>query len=233
VIDDGSTDDTKNIVANFKTIRYYFQEKSGTARAKNRGILLSKGKYFLTLDADDILHPKYIERCLVEIKKKDNVAFVWTATQEFGIRNRALSPRILHHRFSIYKTAGGQLGAALWKKSVYCKLNGIDETLSGFEDWDLAIRAYLYGWKGVPIFETLHYYRIHSAQQVNAMAEANNSKLELYKKYPLMKRYIQFYNLLNRMFRMENIKPPIKIIPQEWNERELEKNGVGTRNDNR
>lgn len=54
VIDDGSTDGTKEVVAGFgDTVRYHFQENAGQAAAFNAGLLLAQGQYIAFLDADD------------------------------------------------------------------------------------------------------------------------------------------------------------------------------------
>lgn len=59
IVDDGSTDNTRDIVERFTStdqrIRYVFQENSGVSAARNNGIRLSKGKYIQFLDADDLL----------------------------------------------------------------------------------------------------------------------------------------------------------------------------------
>ncbi|MFV5462470.1 glycosyltransferase [Acinetobacter towneri] len=61
VVDDGSTDDTKNIVLNaifdfqdFK-IFYYYQKNNGSSVARNKGLELAIGAYIWFFDADDIL----------------------------------------------------------------------------------------------------------------------------------------------------------------------------------
>jgi glycosyltransferase involved in cell wall biosynthesis len=55
VIDDGSTDHTREIVASFSDsrIRYIYQENRGQAVALNHGLELSLGAFVTTLDADD------------------------------------------------------------------------------------------------------------------------------------------------------------------------------------
>jgi glycosyltransferase involved in cell wall biosynthesis len=61
IIDDGSTDDTKELVSSFiadhstQKFRYIYIENSGTSVAKNTGIDHSNGRYIQFLDADDIL----------------------------------------------------------------------------------------------------------------------------------------------------------------------------------
>lgn len=63
VVDDGSTDDTKAIVAGFEAqgVRLHVQPNAGAAAARNQAFALSRGEYILWLDADDLLAPRKIE----------------------------------------------------------------------------------------------------------------------------------------------------------------------------
>ena len=56
IVDDGSTDNTKEIVKNFNDLRinYIYQENSERSAARNRGIKESKGNWICFLDSDDI-----------------------------------------------------------------------------------------------------------------------------------------------------------------------------------
>ncbi|MHC4268336.1 MAG: glycosyltransferase family 2 protein [Planctomycetota bacterium] len=54
VVDDGSTDGTCEIVKrSFPSVRYCYQDNSGTGAARNRGIAMAQGSFFAFLDADD------------------------------------------------------------------------------------------------------------------------------------------------------------------------------------
>ena len=55
VVDDGSTDGSKDVAKRFGvSVKYYFQERSGAAAARNRGADLAEGDFIAFLDADDI-----------------------------------------------------------------------------------------------------------------------------------------------------------------------------------
>lgn len=61
VIDDGSTDDTPQVMAEYnghEKIRYLRQENQGQPKAKNRGIAESRGEFVAFLDADDVWLPE-------------------------------------------------------------------------------------------------------------------------------------------------------------------------------
>ena len=58
IVDDGSSDNTKEIIEQFKkeapfSIRYIYQENGGKHRAFNRGVKEAEGEFFLTADSDD------------------------------------------------------------------------------------------------------------------------------------------------------------------------------------
>ena len=55
VVDDGSTDNTKEIVSQYSSVRYVYQANQGLSAARNKGIAESSGYYILFLDADDWL----------------------------------------------------------------------------------------------------------------------------------------------------------------------------------
>lgn len=67
IIDDGSTDGTKQLVEQFQNenkrfaIRYYYQKNSGKHIAINEAVKLAKGKLFLILDSDDYLSDDAVE----------------------------------------------------------------------------------------------------------------------------------------------------------------------------
>ena len=63
VIDDGSTDDTREVVQGYgDSVRYFVLPHSGyVALVRNRGIVESRGDYLAFLDADDAWHPNKLE----------------------------------------------------------------------------------------------------------------------------------------------------------------------------
>jgi len=71
IIDDGSTDDTRQVVADFTDprIQYIFQEHGERSKARNRGIVMAEGQYFCFLDDDDYLLPDHLANLEQAIQK--------------------------------------------------------------------------------------------------------------------------------------------------------------------
>ena len=61
VVDDGSTDDTKEVCDRYPKVKYFYQKNQGHATARNTGLRISTGEYIIFLDSDDCLLPEAIE----------------------------------------------------------------------------------------------------------------------------------------------------------------------------
>ncbi|MBL4709703.1 MAG: glycosyltransferase family 2 protein [Flavobacteriales bacterium] len=63
VIDDGSTDNTKELVRNYGSkVIYHYQSNQGASVARNKGVQLASGKYISFLDSDDLFLPGKMKR---------------------------------------------------------------------------------------------------------------------------------------------------------------------------
>jgi len=63
IADDGSSDDTKNIIDAFGDgrIKYHYKENGGVSSARNMGISKATGDYIAFLDSDDLWQKKHLE----------------------------------------------------------------------------------------------------------------------------------------------------------------------------
>ncbi len=79
IVDDGSTDNTRQIINSIKDkrIKLICQKNSGVSKARNEGIKNSKGDYIIFVDGDDYLENYTLEYIFNEIKNsKKNTTFI-------------------------------------------------------------------------------------------------------------------------------------------------------------
>ena len=62
VVDDGSYDNTMEIVRSFGNVRYFYRENKGVSASRNFGMSVAKGRYIAFLDADDLYTPDKIKK---------------------------------------------------------------------------------------------------------------------------------------------------------------------------
>ena len=73
LIDDGSTDNTNNIIKKYKDsrIKIYRQENKGTGAARNLGMKHANGNYLTFVDSDDAIEQRYLEIMLNACKNNN------------------------------------------------------------------------------------------------------------------------------------------------------------------
>lgn len=83
IINDGSTDETLEVLAEYKDprIQVYSQENQGVARSANRGIALARGIYVARQDHDDISLPTRLEKQLAYLETHPKCGLLGTAAE--------------------------------------------------------------------------------------------------------------------------------------------------------
>lgn len=170
VVDDGSTDDTPGVLAEFgDRIRVVRQDNAGSCVARNTGLALARGEYIQFLDADDILAPGSLE-CSVKLLRKGAAGIALADIHSFT-RDRW---RWLPHPEVQWRTYRRNIdvslcrlniappGALLYPRQVIDEVGGFDTTLGGCEDYDFLLRAMAKGRKLGVAKGSKVYYRVHS-----------------------------------------------------------------------
>jgi glycosyltransferase involved in cell wall biosynthesis len=95
VIDDGSTDNTREVMENFKDprVKYIYQENRRMSNARNAGINHSTGEYIAFLDSDDSFFEKAIEKGVQILDKHPEVSFCYGQSYFIDERGQILRPR--------------------------------------------------------------------------------------------------------------------------------------------
>ncbi|MEQ1762400.1 MAG: glycosyltransferase family A protein [Pyrinomonadaceae bacterium] len=172
VVDDGSTDDTEQIVGEFanRSVRYIRQENAGVCSARNRGAAESTGDLIAFLDADDTWEPTKLAK-QADRFDDPNIGLVHCGMTEFDSASGEIVK--IHNE-------GGELGVAenllLWEgpvivgpggtimvaRRVFDAIGGFDTRMKCGEDWDLCYRI-AREYKVAFVAEPLVNYRSHGA----------------------------------------------------------------------
>ncbi|HEV7745010.1 MAG TPA: glycosyltransferase [Pyrinomonadaceae bacterium] len=146
VIDDGSTDSTKEVVSSFAEVRYLHQANLGIAPARNAGLLASRGEFLVFLDADDRLLPDALTLGVAVLKANPDVAFVsgqWELISKTG--TSLPSPPINciqsdHYRAFLHSNYIGTVGQVMFRRSILEAVDGFDSSVPGCDDFELYLR---------------------------------------------------------------------------------------------
>ena len=146
VVDDGSTDDTAELVERrFPSVRLLRQVNRGVSAARNRGIEASESEWIALLDSDDEWWPRKLERQMSALKERPELRVCHT--DEIWIRHgRRVNQRRIHAK------RGGWIfehclprcamspSSIVIHRSVFDEVGMFDEELPACEDYDLWLR---------------------------------------------------------------------------------------------
>jgi glycosyltransferase involved in cell wall biosynthesis len=146
VIDDGSQDNTKELLNGYKNqIKVLTQENEGVSAARNRGIEKSKGEFIALLDSDDSWDKRKIS-CQMDFFMANPEALI-CQTQEVWIRNhKRVNPKIKHKKPSgmIFEQSLNLClvspSAVMMKREIFELKGYFNEKFLVCEDYDLWLR---------------------------------------------------------------------------------------------
>lgn len=146
VVDDGSTDDTAAVVAEFPAVRLIRQDNLGPSAARNTGLRGCKTSYIVFLDADDRLLPNALESALACMSTHPDCAFVYGGHRRISEDGHPLGPDVVRllngdaHLALLRQNLVGPPMTALFRRDYLLAVNGFDETLRHCEDYDIYLR---------------------------------------------------------------------------------------------
>jgi glycosyltransferase involved in cell wall biosynthesis len=177
VIDDGSTDETRERVQAFNESRilYHFIEHTGQlGKVRNEGLHRATGNFVAFLDSDDLWLPHKIESQLSLLTAYPEASFVFSNGDQFG---DGATPTPLLENFFVGKTFlpflfGGRfifyVPSLLFRKEVMNRIPLLDESLKSASDILFFLRM-AYDYCGIYTNESLIQIRKHSANHSNEM----------------------------------------------------------------
>lgn len=212
IVNDGSTDDTSKFTNYLiqlypqKALRLIDKPNTGPADSRNVGVHNSSGKLILFLDADDQLHPKFIEECVEILLAKPKVGFVYTDMQHFG----ANCDLVIHGDFDPNRFLRDNQApvSSLFRREIFDQIGGLKKVMKqGCEDWEFWVSAYEKGWLGERLPKPYLYYRQHGDGSSRTQKMASDRK-KLY----LMRAMI--IHLHSQLYRPEEVRWSEQILQQ-------------------
>lgn len=170
VIDDGSTDDTRALVASISDPRltYIWQRNAGQTSAKNHGVRKARGEFIGFCDGDDYWYPNKLELQLPLFERDPRVAVVYSAADTIDEHGNPIEAEVaeafrgdITHELFLRNFV--PFGTSLVRRGCMEEVGGFDESLSMGIDWDLWLRiSARYHFDYVP--QATYAYRIWGGQ---------------------------------------------------------------------
>ena len=156
VVDDGSTDGTEKLMAEYcnKDSRFQFHHRpenrlKGANACRNYGFELSKGEYVNWFDSDDLMLPNKLEVQVFQLEKNIGTPYcicqsLWydkEINKSLGLRAKNISSNNRFEDYILYKIFW-LTTAPIWRK-LFLEVNNLafDETLSQSQEYDFHIHA--------------------------------------------------------------------------------------------
>lgn len=186
VVNDGSLRPEDRVLAELSSrypIRVLTKENAGLGRARNAGIRQSRGRYVLPVDADNLIHPEFVGRCLEILEQESSVAFVttWslyldedgqpledgdTGFQPFGNSSTAV----------LKDNVAGDATAVI-RRRVFDRGYWYSPDLTSYEDWQFYRELHAAGLYGCVIPKRLLLYRVRSGSMLREVGLPQRGRL--------------------------------------------------------
>lgn len=209
VVDNNSTDDTKDIAGRFTS--HVFNKGPERSTQRNYAVEQSTGQYVAIIDSDMVLSPEVVEQAVALIERNTTVKGIIIPEESFGEGFWAKCKQLER---SFYVGQDSIEAARFFDKATFQQVGGYNVKMTGGEDWDLTkriraigdnsvdrIEAYVYHNEGRPRFtrtvKKMYYY----AQQAQAYFAENPTTSALTDKSGPLARYKLFFSKPGKLFR--------------------------------
>lgn len=165
VVDDGSTDNSAEIISKYKDVSLYKQENSGACVARNYGLSKSNGKYIKFLDSDDFLEIGVIKKQVEQAEDLDNNTIVYGDYYLLRGRKKKIQNTFLNKSEQTALLIVNDILTAtpLHRKWMLEKVEGFDERFKNGQEWNLHVRLSSEGFIFHHINLPIYNYRVHSS----------------------------------------------------------------------
>lgn len=192
IVDDGSTDETPRIIADYASrdprVRAFRGPNRGVSHARNVGMRHSRGRYFAILDSDDEWEPEFAATLTGVLDCQPDVALVTGNGRNVGgpLDGQPVLPWPSEPREILFldmvEHVDSMFIMTMFRREVYETLGGFNESLFRSEDYEYWLRAAAAGFRVVSCPRPLARYRRRSnsaSADESAMIESITTVLRL------------------------------------------------------
>lgn len=143
IINDGSTDNTRQTVSTFKDRRIVYLEKEhgGTSSARNFGLLHAKAEYIAYLDDDEIYYPDHLKKLVKILGAHPLAGIAYSDTLMINPENYIIKKeKESFDKRKLEITCLCHTSSILHRKQCLNKTGLFDERLKRSQDWDMWLR---------------------------------------------------------------------------------------------
>lgn len=175
VADDGSTDNTPAVVAAYGArVKYLRYEHRGVVAARNALLEQVRGEWYLNLDADDWIEPRFIEaalQILTQAGTEDKLAFLYADRVDFGAYERR--HRVPEFDVALLRRKNFVPFDAFFRRSAAARC-GFDPAFEGgWEDYDFLVSLAKLGYVGRKLQNIPVHCRVHETSRTARVFEAD------------------------------------------------------------
>jgi glycosyltransferase involved in cell wall biosynthesis len=179
IIDDGSTDDTGQVVMpvvkSDPRFMYVYQANKGLARSRNIGIALASGEYATFLDSDDEYREHHLSIRIRAMEKKPSPTLIYGGIEYVGSVKRQYASDAQHSGKKIHLSKCYASGTFFARTSAFRKLNGFLD-LPFAEDLEFIQRARKKGLKIAKVNGRTYRYHVDEDNRLCDLYERGGEK---------------------------------------------------------
>ena len=181
IVDDGSTDNTRQVVKEFLSdgrIKYFRKENSGAAESRNVGVDHSSGELITFLDSDDEAVETWLEKMTAAISG-DKVGVVCCGLERINSNGELLGVSLPGSLAPLFKGVSGRFtngGVFLLRKNIFQAIGGFDPQLRSGQHTEMSFRLIpylaLHNISIVNIMEPLIRIHLHDGPRIRYNSDA-------------------------------------------------------------
>ena len=175
IVDDGSTDNTAQIIAQYEKIQYIRQTNQGVASARNKGIAASGGEIIAFLDSDDFWPPEWLTLAVSYLYQHPEVGYV-LGKQLLFVEPGCILPSWARPEWLKEPQYASSTAVLTVRKEIFAGIGTFNEDYQSGEDTEWLVRASEAGIRMARLPDLVLYRRIHDnnlSTQTIAASRAN------------------------------------------------------------